>query len=194
MWAMRKDVSDAVARGETLENFVAVRELDPAYGTKAVRKTTLPLVSGQHYRAARLVSDLAAGETVTLRPYEMRIDDPRAPSPHWTVEFPEERLYKTPSGRWAAIESFLSDGERVKALLRAAVRGVRVPDTLTVLLDIKKLSGLNDSKFPSAVAILKGAGLLEKGSEPGGVPDGVTLLYPASMVDKQFGIYTEKLV
>lgn len=67
MWAMRKDVSDAVARGETLENFVAVRELDPAYGTKAVRKTTLPLVSGQHYRAARLVSDLAAGETVTLR-------------------------------------------------------------------------------------------------------------------------------
>lgn len=112
MWAMRKDVSDAVARGETLENFVAVRELDPAYGTKAVRKTTLPLVSGQHYRAARLVSDLAAGETVTLRPYAMRIDDPRAPSPHWTVEFPEERLYKTPSGRWAAIESFLSVAKR----------------------------------------------------------------------------------
>lgn len=190
MWAMRKDVSDAVARGETLENFVAVRELDPAYGTKAVRKTTLPLVSGQHYRAARLVSDLAAGETVTLRPYEMRIDDPRAPSPHWTVEFPEERLYKTPSGRWAAIESFLSDGEKVKALLRAAVRGVRVPDTLTVLLDIKKLSGLNDSKFPSAVAILKGAGLLEKGSEPGGVPDGVTLLYPGTAEQAELVIRT----
>ena len=78
----------------------------------------------------------------------------------------------------------------MKALLRAAVRGVRVPDTLTVLLDIKKLSGLNDSKFPSAVAILKGAGLLEKGSEPGGVPDGVTLLYPGTAEQAELVIRT----
>ena len=179
-WQMRHDVIDAAARGETLENFVSVRMLDPAYGTKAVRKAALPLVSERHFRAARLVSDLTAGEAMTLGSYEMLIDGPSAPTPHWTVEFPSETLYRTPGGRFASIESFISNGEKAGALLRAAARGVRHPDTVTVLLDIKTLSGLDDTEFPSSASVLKAAGLLEKDAEPGGMPKGVTLLYPGT--------------